>query len=138
MIEKPDSLIVTSFTPEQFKFWFSRENLMHAPAYHLLRLIKPRSGPGGNCFLLVPLKQDPVQRFKYVLWNVEQVPTDPRKSALAGCHYFIKNEEVFYLSASSFEEITASLAKEEFYDVLEFPQPDDYHNELLHKFIHRQ
>ena len=59
------------------------------------------------------------------MWSVVQVPTDPIKSASAGCHYYIEDDEQFALCRGDLETILRSIAAEEFYDVMDFHVIDD-------------
>lgn len=131
-MKPPASVIITMFTPEQFKTAFSRDNIVEAPYYMLLRLIAPRIGPGGNHFLIVPL-QDPVQRIQFVVWDVVQVPTDPRSTAASGGRYFIHDDDEFWVTGTELPKLIQSIGEEQFYDVLEFPSPSEFHEQMKRK-----
>lgn len=121
MIPKPDTILFTPFTPEQFQYWFSRKDITCADTYYLVRLLAPRKGPGTRCFLLVPI-QDPV--YTFVVWNVEQVPADPRGVIANGAFYFIDQEEEYWLSTADLGDLLTAITREEWYSVLHHPEPE--------------
>lgn len=128
-MKRPKPITVAVYLQNEFEHWFQRANITPAPFYVLLRELAP-TAPYSGIYLLIPI-QDPV--YKFVLWNVEQVPTDPRRSASNGVHYFIQDYHEFWLTSVALADVIRAIGTDSFYDIFEFPEPETAHHDWTNK-----
>jgi hypothetical protein len=115
-MKKPNSIIITPFTKQEYQYWF--KHLGHQfktdpdiTVVYLARLIAPRSQPGGNCFLIVPIPTDhPLSRYQFMVYAVVQVPDSLK--------YVIPDTTSVDVTDEDFEELCAYLVEERFCECL--------------------